>query len=101
GRAEEEQAPLSAPTRLLEGLARLPEVDDASDLLLGLGLSAHVVELHAPVRVAGLEATDLRDAHQEQGPQQDPEVEDEEDDEGEEEPERRAIHVRLVGEPVP
>jgi len=38
----------------------LPEVDDTADLLLRLRLlSADVVELHAPVRVTGLEASDL------------------------------------------
>ena len=52
------------PPAPLEDLARLPERDDAPDLLLRLGLAADVVELDAPLGVAGLVTADLRDAHQ-------------------------------------
>ena len=48
--AEEEHAALALAARLLELLARLPERDDAGDLLLGLGLAADVVELARPSR---------------------------------------------------
>ena len=44
-RAVEEQASLAAAARLLERLARLPEVDDPAHLLLRLGLAAHVSSL--------------------------------------------------------
>ena len=101
GCAEEEDPALAAASRLLEGLARLPEVDHAPDLFLGLRLTADVVELHAPVRVAGLEAPDLRDAHQEHRSEQDPEVEEEED--AEEQPVGRVARgaFDVAGEPVP
>ena len=80
--AVEENAALAPAARPLERLARLPEVDDPAHLLLGLGLSADVLELHAPVRVAGLEAADLRDPHQHQRAHEDQEVgEEEEEDE--------------------
>ena len=47
------------------------------DLLLGLGLAADVVELDAPVRVAGLVGLDLLDAEEDQRPEQDQEVDEE------------------------
>ena len=60
GRAEEEQRRARAcRPRASKRLARLPERDDAAHLLLRLGLAADVVELDAPVGVAGLEAADL------------------------------------------
>ena len=66
------------PPALLEGLARLPEVDDARDLALGLGLAAHVVELDAPVGVAGLVALDLLDAEEQHRAEEDQQVDQEE-----------------------
>src|SRR5262249_34873389 len=66
GRAVEEEASLALAAGALKDLAGLPERDDAAHLLLRLGLAADVVELDAPLRVAGLVAADLRDAHQEQ-----------------------------------
>ena len=83
GRAEEEDAALSLSARLLEGLARLPESDDPSHLFLGLRLAADVLELHAPVCVAGLEALDLRDPHRDHRSEEDEEVHEEEDREDE------------------
>ena len=78
------------PPALLERLARLPEGDDAADLLLGLVLAADVVELDAPLGVARLEAADLRDAHQQHRAHEDHEVGDEEEeDEDDLHPERR------------
>ena len=56
GRPEEQQPALALAAGLLELLARLPQRDDARDLLLGLGLAADVVELDAPVGVARLVA---------------------------------------------
>ena len=41
------------PPAFSNSLARLPERDDAADLLLRLGLAADVVELHAPVASPG------------------------------------------------
>ena len=79
-RAVEEQAALALAAGLLEDLARLPEGDDAPDLLLRLGLAADVVELDAPFGVARLEALDLRDAHQQQRAHEDEEVREEEED---------------------
>ena len=83
----------------------MPEADDPPDLLLGLGLATHVVELHAPVRVARLEAADLGDAHREHRPEQDHEVEDEEDDERDyrvrSDPGTRAIPALIVCEASP
>ena len=79
GRAEEEHAALALAARLLELLARLPERDDAGDLLLGLGLAADVVELDAPVRVARLVGLDLLDAEDQHRPEQDQEVGEEQD----------------------
>ncbi len=71
GRAEEEQPALALAAGLLERLARLPERDDAADLLLRLRLAADVLELDAPLGVAGLVAADLREAHQQQRPEED------------------------------
>ena len=79
GRAEEEEPALALAARRLELLARLPERDDPANLLLRLLLAAHVLELDAPVRVAGLEAVDLRDPHQQHRAHEDQEVEDEEE----------------------
>ena len=90
GRAEEEQAALALAAGALERLARLPERDDAADLLLRLVLAADVVELDAPLRVARLEAADLRDAHDQHRAHEDREVGDEEEeDEDDLHPERR------------
>ena len=62
---------------------------DPANLLLRLGLAAHVVELHAPFRVARLERLDLREVHREQRAEHDREVrEEEEEDEGDLDPER-------------
>ena len=47
---------------LLEHLARLPQGHDASHVLLCLGLPTDVVELDAPVSVAGLVGADLRES---------------------------------------
>ena len=91
GRAEEEQAALALAARLLEALARLPEGDDAADLLLRLGLAADVLELHAPLRVAGLVAADLRDAHRHHRPEEDDEVDEEEERQDEELAEHRRV----------
>ena len=77
-RAEEEQAALALAAGVLELLARLPQADDARDLALGLGLAAHVVELDAPVGVAGLVALDLLDAEEQQRAEEDQEVDQEE-----------------------
>ena len=65
-------------------LARLPDVDDSADLLLRLHLTAHVLELDAPLGVARLERLHLRQVHQEQRAEQDREVreEEEEDEDG-------------------
>ena len=79
GRAVEEDAALAAAAGQLERLAGLPEADDPPDLLLRLRLAADVLELDAPVGVAGLEAFDLRDAHHHHRAHQDQEVEDEEE----------------------
>ena len=68
GGAEEEHAALALAARLLELLARLPERDDARDLLLGLRLAADVGELDAPVRVARLVALDLLAPSSSSGP---------------------------------
>ena len=80
GRPEEQHAALALAAVALELLARLPDRDDAAHLLLRLGLSANVVELDAPLRVAGLERLDLREVHREQRAEQDPEVRDEEEE---------------------
>src|SRR5262249_2299815 len=79
GCAQEEEPALAFAARLLEALAGLPEVDDAANLLLGLDLAADMVELDAPVRVAGLEGLHLRDTHQSQRPEEDGEVDEEEE----------------------
>ena len=50
GRADEEQAALGLAARLAELLARLPQRDDARDLLLGLGLAADVRRAARPSR---------------------------------------------------
>src|SRR6266567_4208380 len=55
-----ELKPVAIAAGTLEGLARLPERDDPPHLFLRLGLPAHVLELHAPLGVAGLVAADLR-----------------------------------------
>ena len=91
-RAEEEQAALALAAGALEGLAGLPERDDAPHLLLRLGLAADVVELDAPLGVAGLVAADLRDAHQQHRAHEDQEVrEEEEEDEHDLDPEARGV----------
>ena len=90
GGPEEEHAALALAAVVLELLARLPDRHDPADLLLGLRLAAHVVELHAPLRVAGLERLDLREVHREERAEEDPEVRDEEEeDEDDLDPERR------------
>src|SRR5581483_6342875 len=90
--AEEEQASLALAARPLERLARLPERDDAAHLFLRLGLAAHVLELHAPLGVAGLVAADLRDAHQHQRAHEDEEVrEEQEEDDDDLHPEGAAV----------
>src|SRR5947207_8488145 len=53
-RAQEEQPSLPSPAGLLESLARLPEGDDAVDLLLRLVLTSHVREADAPIGIAWL-----------------------------------------------
>ena len=91
-RAEEEQASLALAAGALERLARLPERDDAAHLLLRLCLAADVVELHAPLGVAGLVAADLRDAHQHHRAHEDQEVrQEEEEDEDHLDPEAPAV----------
>src|SRR5207253_11166448 len=77
GGPEEEQAALALAARLLELLARLPQRDHARDLLLGLLLAADVVELDAPVRVAGLVRLHLLDAEEEERAEEDREVDEE------------------------
>ena len=77
GRAEEQHAALALAAGLDELLARLPQRDHARDLLLGLGLAAHVVELDAPVGVARLVRLDLLDAEDQHRPEQDQEVDEE------------------------
>src|SRR5581483_10853142 len=52
--AVEEEAALALAAGPLEDLAGLPERDDAPDLLLRLRLPADVLELDAPLGVAGL-----------------------------------------------
>jgi hypothetical protein len=49
-------------------------------LLLRLGLAAHVAEIDAPLRVPGLVAADLRDAHQHHRAHEDEEVREEEEE---------------------
>ena len=67
----------------------------AADLLLRLLLPADVVELDAPLGVAGLEAADLADAHQHERAHEDQEVADEEEPEEEElHPERSRCRSR-------
>ena len=85
GLAEEEQPALALSSGRFERLAALPERDDAADFLLGLVLAAHVLEAHAPVRIAGLEAAHLRDSDQHHRAEEDEGVEEEEEREAEEE----------------
>src|SRR5204862_1276683 len=80
----EQEAALALPARPLEGLAGLPQRDDAPHLLLRVGLAANVLEPHAPLGVARLVAADLRDPHEEQRAEQDRDVREQEP-EGEEE----------------
>src|SRR5439155_2605608 len=75
---EEQETSLAPAAGFLEGLARLPEVDNAPHLLLRLGLAADVLELHAPVGVAGLEATNLADAQRQERAEEDHDVDQEE-----------------------
>ena len=70
---------LSLAAGCLELLPRLPERHDPANFLLRFLLAADVVELDAPIRVAGLEAADLRDPHQQHRAHEDQEVEDEEE----------------------
>ena len=95
GRAEEEQAPFPLAPGTLEGLARLPDRNDPTYLLLRLLLTAHVFQLHAPLRVPGLEGLDLGEVHQEQRAEQDDEVEDEEDGQHHEQREDLHEHRRV------
>ena len=76
-RADEQQAALGLAAGLAELLARLPERDDAGDLLLGLGLAADVLEPHAPVRVARLVALHLLEPEEQQRAEEDREVDEE------------------------
>jgi hypothetical protein len=76
-RADEQQAALGLAAGLAELLARLPQGDHARDLLLLLALPAHVVEVHAPVGVAGLVALELAHRHQHHRAEEDPEVDQE------------------------
>src|SRR6476659_662862 len=112
GRAEEEQAAFPLAAGALEALTGLPQRDDAADLLLRLGLPANVLELHAPLGVAGLVAADLRDAHREHRAHEDQEVEEEEERQRDERPEGLRVpdHAQAVpdlarglrpAEPVP
>ena len=68
GGPEEEQPALALAAGLLELVAGLPEIDDARDLALGLGLAAHVLQPYAPVGVARLVALDLAEAINSIGP---------------------------------
>ena len=95
GRAVEEDAALTAAAGQLERLARLPEADDPPDLLLRLRLAADVLELDAPVGVAGLEAFDLRDAHHHHRAHQDQEVEDEEEGQDDQLAQERCVPDRV------
>ena len=78
-RAEEHDAALALAAGLDELLARLPEGDDAGDLLARLLLAADVAELDAPVRVTWLVDLDLLGAEEQQRAEQDQEVGEEED----------------------
>ncbi len=98
--AEEEQSALALASRLLEHLARLPEVDHAAYFFLRFGLPAHVLELHAPLCIARLVAPDLGDAHPHDRPEQDQEVEDEVEEEQEEERRVLAGLGALLRDPV-
>ena len=73
---------LALAARLLEVLAGLPEGDKTARLLLRLGLAAHVLELHAPVRVAWLVAAHLGDAEEHRA-EEDEEVDQEEEEDEE------------------
>src|SRR5262245_56052202 len=53
-RSEEQETAFALAACSLERLTRLPEIDDALDFLLGLDLTSHMLQLHAPVRVARL-----------------------------------------------
>jgi hypothetical protein len=75
-RSEEQQPPLTLAAGLLELLSRLPERDHARDLLFGLGLTADVVDLHAPAGVARLVAADAADRHQQERTEQDEHVDE-------------------------
>ena len=66
------------PPAPAEGVAGLPQRDDARDLLLGLGLAADVGELHAPVGVARLVALHLLEPEEQHRADQDQEVDEEE-----------------------
>ena len=76
GGAEEEEAALTLAAGALECVSGLPDGDDPAHLLLRLRLPADVRELHAPLRVAGLEGLDLREVHDEQRAEEDREVHD-------------------------
>ena len=77
GSAQEQQTALALAAGLLELLAGLPQGDHAGDLLLGLGLSADVCDLHAPARVARLVAADLAHREEQERPEEDREVDEE------------------------
>ncbi len=94
GGAEKEQSALALASRALERLARLPKRDDPPDLLLGLHLAANVLELDSPLRVPGLEALDLRDAHQQHRAHEDREVGDEQERDEDDLREHRRIRER-------
>jgi hypothetical protein len=88
-RAEEQQSPLALAAGALELLSRLPDVDDAPHLFLRLDLSADVLELDSPFRVARLERLHLRHVHEEKRAEHDREVgEEQEEDEDGLDPER-------------
>jgi hypothetical protein len=99
-RAEEQHAALALAAGLLELLARLPERDDAGDLLLRLGLPADVVELDAPVGIARLVALDLLDAERDERAEEDQEVDQEQRHEVAEQLRRRGEEVGHRGEHV-
>ena len=65
------------PPALRNSSPRLPQLDDAGDVLLGLGLPADVLQPHAPVGVARLVALHLLEAEEQQRPEEDREVDEE------------------------
>ena len=89
------------PPAFLNSSLGLPEVDHARDLLLGLGLAAHVLELDAPVGVARLVRLDLADRHQQERPDQDADVREHQDHDRIAVGRRERLRARFASTPVP